>query len=210
MGLFDRFRGRKIEEKPAKEVNVHYHTFLDQGKIELESKDYGKAAEYFDKALAEGGRTDEQLERAYAYKARALDGLKKYEDSGRLYDKAFQLKPDDAYTWFLRGLSYMEQGMNEKAVKYYDKSFELNSMLEDAMLAKAMLYTRLGQRDKEIECYQRILQANPESRKAQQFMQKITDEEKSRTNKQWLEGITKRMTLNDEGIKDLLDSKEEK
>lgn len=195
MGFFDLLSGRvKKGAKTEPAMSKHFQTFLEQGKIELESKDFGKSLEYFDKAIIEAEKTKENpIENAYVCKARALDGLKRYNESEKLYDKAFELKPDDPSIWLMRGLSYAEQGMNEKAVRYYDKSFELNPMMEDAMLAKAMLYGRLGQQDKQIECYQKILQANSENRKAKQQIQKIQDERKKQTNRQWLEGITKKM-----------------
>jgi len=197
MGWLDFFskKGKgAVEAKP--QPSKHFQTFLEQGKIELESRDFRKAADYFEKAITEGESMREAgVQAAYVYKARSFDGMKEYAESDKLYDRAFEMKPDDAFTWLMRGRSYEEQGMNEKAMRYYDKAFELNPMMEDPMLAKAALYGRLGQQDKQKECYRRMLEANPESIKARKYLERKEEEEKRKTNKQWLEGITKRMEL---------------
>jgi tetratricopeptide (TPR) repeat protein len=193
MGLLDRISGRK-KEKVEETQSKHFQTYLHQGKIELESRDFEKAVSYFDKAIEEAQKTQgNPLEKVYVYKARALDGQKKYAESEILYDKAFELKPDDAFIWLMRGHSYAEQGMKDKALKYYDKAFELDSRMEEAMLAKAAIHEKQGQYDKQVESYQRILQKNPESIKAKAQLQKITEELKKQTNRRWLDGITKKM-----------------
>lgn len=193
MGFFDRLGGRKKEE--AKETqSKHFQTFLHQGKIELESRDFEKAINYFDKAIEEAGKTKgNPLEKTYVYKARTLDGLRKYAESEALYDKAFELKPDDPWTWLMRGHSYAEQGMKEKAIKYYDRAFELDPAMEEAMLAKANIYEKQGQHDRQVECYQTILLKNPDSAKARQHLQRIQDEVKKQKNRRWLDGITKKI-----------------
>lgn len=193
------FSGKRkgVEKHPA--ASRHFQAFYDQGMIELESKDFAKAVEYFDKAIAESEKVkDNPAEKAFAQKARALDGLGNYQESGRLYDLAFERTPDDPNLWYMRGLSYADQGMNEKALKYFDKVFELDSKLEDAMFAKAHLLEKLGEYDKQLECYQRILKANPESLKADQALHKVQVERKRATNSQWLGGITKSMKLRDD------------
>lgn len=192
MGFFNIIGGRKKEAEETE--SKHFQTFLHQGRIELESRDFEKAVNYFDKAIEEAGKTKgSPLEKAYVYKARALDGLNRYTESGELYDKAFELKPDDPWIWLMRGHSYAEQGMKEKALKYYDRAFELNPKTEEAMLAKAVIYEKQGQHEKQVECYQRILLKNPESVKARQKLQNIQEEFKKQTNRRWLEGITKKM-----------------
>jgi tetratricopeptide (TPR) repeat protein len=200
MGFLDFFSGKKKQaskEEPA--ASKHFQTFFEQGRIELESRSFDKACEYFDKALAEAEKTKTNpVEKALVYKARELDGLGKYDESEKAYDRAFELAPDDPYIWFLRGVSYAEQGMHEKALRYYEKAFELNPLLEDAMLAKATLHGKLGHHDKQIESYQRILHANPDNRKAREQLQKLHEERKKQTNRQWLGGITKGIKLRED------------
>ncbi|MFH1125744.1 MAG: tetratricopeptide repeat protein [Candidatus Altiarchaeota archaeon] len=212
MGFWELLPGKKKVKKEETPVSKHFQTFFDQGRIELESRDFDKAVEYFDKAIADSEKTKgSPVENAYVCKARALDGLGRYKESGELYDKAFDLKPDDPQIWFMRGLSYADQGMSEKAIKYYSKAFELNPIMEEAMLAKASLHSRLGQHDKQVECYLRILKANPESTKARQQMQRIQEDKKKTTNRQWLGGITKGMELRDkEEVNNLETSGKEK
>ena len=202
MGLLDFFsKGKKEAKQPA--ASKHFQAFYDQGMIELESSDFTKAVEYFDKAIAEAEKVkDNPIEKAYSQKARALDGLGNYQESGRLYDLAFERMPDDANLWYMRGLSYADQSLYDKAAKYYEKAFELNPHLEDAMFAKAKLHEKLGQYDKQLECYQRIIQANPDSLKADQALHKVQLERKRATNSQWLGGITKGIKLREEKEED--------
>jgi len=196
MGLLDFLKGGKKVEKAKQETSKHFQAFLKQGRIELESKSFEKAVEYFDKAIVEGEKTPgSPVEKACVYKARALDGLGKYNEAEKLYDKAFELKPDDPWIWHMRGLSYMDQGLNEKAMSYYDHAFELNPKFEDPLLVKAQLCGKLGREDKQIECYQAILQANPNNTEAKQKIQKMLEDTKMHKNRQWLGGITKGIKL---------------
>ncbi|MBM3308768.1 MAG: tetratricopeptide repeat protein [Candidatus Altiarchaeales archaeon] len=196
MGFLDFLKGGKKAETQKEEVSKHFQTFLEQGRIELESKSFEKAVEYFEKAIAESEKIKSNpAEKALVYKARALDGLGRFNESEAIYDKAFELKPEEPWIWHMRGLSYMDQGLNEKAMKYFDKAFELNPMFEEPMMVKASLCGKNGREDVQIECYQRILQANPSNESAKQKIQKMLEDNKMHKNRQWLGGITKGMKL---------------
>jgi tetratricopeptide (TPR) repeat protein len=201
MGLLDFFSGKKKVEKP--EESRLFKTFFDQGRIEYESKDYHNAIEYFDKAISEAEKTKVNLEKALVFKARSLDGLQRFNESQQLFDRAFELKPEDSFTWYMRGLSFMEQGLIDKALKYFEKSFEINPFFEEPMLTAAAYYGKVGQYDRQAECYQKILQNNPDSKRAGQLLQSLLDDRKKQFNRQWLGGITKGMKIRDgEDLKD--------
>jgi tetratricopeptide (TPR) repeat protein len=203
MGFLDFLPGRRKSKKVEPEASKHFKTFLEQGRIELESRSFEKAVEYFDKAIAEAEKTPgNPVEVACVQKARALDGLGQFKESEMLYDKAFEIKPDYSWIWFMRGQSYADQGLNEKAFKYFDKSFELDPMFEDPMLAKATMYGKMGKEDKQVECYLRILQANPNNTEVKQKMEKIREEAKVHKNRQWLGGITKGMKLREDKLEE--------
>ena len=72
--------------------------------------------------------------------------LKKAAIPATGYDKAIQLDPDDAVTYYNRGYSYAEIGEYQAAIGDYDKAIQLDP--DDAMAYnnRAVALGKLGQR----------------------------------------------------------------
>ncbi len=87
------------------------------------------------------------------YFNRGLDyGYKEEDEKAKeAFEKAIELKPDDAIAWNNRGVALGKLGENEEAVKSYDKAIELKPDHASAWYNKACTYSLKGEKGKSLE-----------------------------------------------------------
>lgn len=68
--------------------------------------------------------------------------LQQYQESLNTLDKALKIDPQNASTYFLRGLTLQEMGKEEDAIKAYRFSTELDSDMIDAWIILGQLYQK--------------------------------------------------------------------
>ncbi len=61
-----------------------------------------------------------------------------------------------------KGLSLMEMGKYEEAIKYFDELIKLNPYDADSWYKKSIVLDKIGKYDEEYECYLMAKQLNPE------------------------------------------------
>lgn len=173
------------------------NTYLEQGRIELESGDYVKALEYFDKAVDSCKEKkilvrSPPLDLAYAYKGKALAGLGKLDDAFKYFDLAIESNPRSAFVWYAKGLSLQEQGAYEKALKHYDKALIMNPEYEEVLMSKSGIYSSLKDNNKMLECLQQVLKINPSNKTARKIVDESESEAKRKDSERWVKGLLKR------------------
>jgi len=93
---------------------------LDQGVNQITRKNYKKAIELFDKAIA----MDNGDQELYAHRGQAKHYLGLYQEAILDYNKAIQLEPDYAEVYHLRGLAKAELKDMNGACEDWEKSYE--------------------------------------------------------------------------------------
>ena len=187
------FSSRKAEK---------FETLLEQGRIEYESRDYQKAIGYLEKAVAESEDKEvhkKHLQLAHIYLGRSLDGLRKYDESVRHFDKAIEIDPRFHLAWYNKGCSLMDQNAYEKALKHFDKALELSPRFQEAVARKGDAYLLAGNLEKALEHYGEILAQDKENPHAKKQVEKIKTELRAREqrrkvsmNERWSEGLLNR------------------
>ncbi|MGI6319628.1 MAG: tetratricopeptide repeat protein [Bacteroidales bacterium] len=93
---------------------------LDQGINQITRKNYRKAIELFDKAIA----MDNGDQELYAHRGQAKHYLNMYREAIEDYNKAISLEPDYSEVYHLRGLAKAELKDMEGACEDWEKSYE--------------------------------------------------------------------------------------
>lgn len=93
---------------------------LDEGVNQITRKNYKKAIELFDKAIA----LDNGDQELYAHRGQAKHYLGLYQEAILDYNKALQIQPDYAEVYHLRGLAKAELKDMNGACEDWEKSYE--------------------------------------------------------------------------------------
>jgi len=86
------------------------------------SGDHSSAINYLKKAIDRCPRYAD----AYTLLGNCQDCLDKHEDAISSYDKALQIDPGDAETWFNKGMSLKKIGQINEAAQCFEKCMDLN------------------------------------------------------------------------------------
>ena len=77
------------------------------------------------------------------------------------YDKAIQLKPDDAEAYYNRGLAKRSLGQRPAAINDFDKAIQLKSDLAEAYINRGLVKVDLGLYSAAISDYDKAIQLEP-------------------------------------------------
>lgn len=108
------------------------------------SKNYEKAIEYFEKAIA----ADANVAKSYDYQARSHGKLKNYEASLASYEKAIAATDGDTKALvYNAGTTAYKNGSNEKAIALFTQSVENGYKGKTAQYYKAVVYKKMKNSD---------------------------------------------------------------
>ena len=180
----------------------NFDVYLEQGRIELEARDFHKAVEYLGKAFkeAEGRRPSKRsLQWAHIYAGKAEYSLRNYSESEKHFDLAIQIDPKFPTAWYSKGCSLMEQKSYEKAFKHFEKAYELNTGFDDALASMGDALFAMGEFERAVEKYRMLLEVKPNSKYAPAQIEKVMErmrqreeDKKNARDKKWMEGILKK------------------
>ena len=116
------------------------------------------------------------------YQTRADSNLGKGEYSLALadYDKAVELKADDAVAFLNRGKAHYYLKAFDKAGADYDKAIELDPKGLKAYYNRGVLFERLGNVEKAIADYQKAVDLDASNEPAKIGLKKLQDEQQAR------------------------------
>ena len=116
------------------------------------------------------------------YQTRADANLGKGEDKLAVadYDKAVELKPDDAIAFLNRGKAHYNLKAFDKAGADYDKAIELDPKGSKAYYNRGMLFERLGNVEKAIADYQKAIDLDAGNEPAKTGLKKLRDEQQAK------------------------------
>jgi Flp pilus assembly protein TadD len=77
------------------------------------------------------------------------------------YNKALEIRPDDATTLFNLGLTYRDMGNLSRAITYYKRAFELNPSDSMILVNLGIAYRNLGNLEDAALAYQKAIEVNP-------------------------------------------------
>lgn len=100
----------------------------------LKANKFAEAEKQFSVAI-EKGLSKEGLKMAYIYKGFSLNGLFRYNEAIRCFDKAIAIDPVDAASYTDRGLGYSYIKEYEKAILDFSKVLQLDSTGKQAQAA---------------------------------------------------------------------------
>ncbi|MEO7672725.1 MAG: TonB family protein [Pyrinomonadaceae bacterium] len=116
------------------------------------------------------------------YQTRADTNLGKGEFSLALadYDRAVELKADDAIAFLNRGRTHYSLKAFERAGADYDKAIELDPKDSKAFYNRGVLFERLGNLDKAISDYQKAVDLDSGNDPAKLGLKKLLDEQQAK------------------------------
>jgi tetratricopeptide (TPR) repeat protein len=91
----------------------------------------------------------------------ALDGLRRFEEAIKCYDKALEINPRHVKAWTNKGLALVALRRFEEAIQCLDKALEINPGYDKAWNPKGVALNALGRYAEAIQCYDRALEINP-------------------------------------------------
>ena len=120
------------------------------------------------------------------YQTRADANLNKGEFTLAVadYDKAVELKADDAVAFLNRGRAHYSLKAFDKAGADYDKAIEIDPKGSKAYYNRGMLWERLGNLDKAVTDYQKAVDLDAGNEPAKAGLQKLKDELKAQATAQ--------------------------
>ncbi len=150
-------------------VKVRGITFAPSAVIEAELTSTGASAELI-AAIREVSQPKIDIKPAatptpdhtfYAKRADANAGKGEFALAVADYDKALEIKSDDAVILAGRGRSYLNLRSYDKALADYDKVVELSPKDASAYFFRGLTYERAGKREKALEDYRKALEIDP-------------------------------------------------
>lgn len=91
----------------------------------------------------------------------ALRNLGRHEDARKVFDKAVQLKPDDAQLWFQLGDTLLAAGRTEEAILCFQHTLVLNSGHRDAAYNAGFVLSGLGRFEEALIHFTRSAELQP-------------------------------------------------
>lgn len=133
-------------------------------------RDFGKALEYYDEAIAIGQSGSDY---AYYQKAFCLGLQKKYDEKINALDALIQEFKDSPYVekaWFEEGRTYANLGDTKNAIRCYEtliKYYPESTLLPQALLSMALVYYNQGDELKAASLYKDVVRNYRRSEEAQ-------------------------------------------
>ncbi|NOZ24245.1 MAG: tetratricopeptide repeat protein [Planctomycetes bacterium] len=98
---------------------------------------------------------------ALGNKAAGLMRIGRHPEAVECHEKALEIDPEHAATWFKKGVALSEMGKAEEAFACYDKTLELAPRHAEAWNSKGVLLMRLNRFPEGLECFDKSLEADP-------------------------------------------------
>ncbi len=116
------------------------------------------------------------------YQTRADSNLRKGEFALALadYDRAVELKADDAIAFMNRGRAHYNLKAFDKASADYDKAIELDPKGSKAFYNRGVLFERLGNLDKAIADYKVAVDLDATNEPAREALKKLLDDQRAK------------------------------
>ncbi len=138
--------------------------FYNTGIMLLEEKQYERAIEAFDNALASNTtmiRFSDALLYTYQDKAFALIQLNNYTEAVQTLDQGLSLYPDDEKLWYNKGFVLFRLGQYQDAITAYDKVILINNQSIPALNNKADTYFQMGRYSDAVDTYSKANALEP-------------------------------------------------
>lgn len=132
--------------------------FYNQGNDLYASKDYEKAFEFYDKAVA----IKPDYYQAWRNRGDALDELKRHQEAIESYDKAVAIKPDYHQAWYNRGYALGELKRYQEAIESYDKAIAIKPDYAYAWYNRGISLRKLERYQEAIESYDKAIAIKPD------------------------------------------------
>ena len=166
------FQKQKVVVKPIQELRGALQRTLEPtqragilaniGRLYLKNKQYKKAVEEYEKAIAlnlQGIEAYNGIGIAYAM-------LKRYSDAIEAQQKALALQPDFAEAYAGLGLAYLMQNGVDLALKNYRQAVRLNPQFLEAHLKIGIILLNQKRYAEAASAYQKAITLNPENAEA--------------------------------------------
>lgn len=138
--------------------------FYNRGVTLLENKEYARAIEAFDQALASDTtmiRWSDALLYTYQNKAYALIQLNNYTAAIQTLDKGLEIYENDEKLWYNKGFALFKLGKYNDALNAYDKVLQVNNQSVPALNNKGDTFFQLGRYQDAVDSYLKALEINP-------------------------------------------------
>jgi len=138
--------------------------FYNRGVTFLENKDYAKAIEAFDLALASNTtmiRWSDALLYTYQNKGYALIQLNNYTAAVQTIDQGLSIYENDEMLWYNKGFALFKLGKYPDALNAYDKVLQINNQSVPALNNKGDTYFQMGRYQDAVDSYIRANEIDP-------------------------------------------------
>lgn len=158
-------RGFKIQTKLSGEMT--YLALLTVGLARYESEDYDGAIDRFTTAIAQSDVPDQMVSpadiyiyrgNAYYYKAGVNDIDRAIAD----FNKAIEIKPDDAYAYGNRGTLHYYKGEYDRAIVDFDQALKLTPDHVVIYINRGAAYYNKGEYDRAIADHDKAIKLKPD------------------------------------------------
>jgi tetratricopeptide (TPR) repeat protein len=139
-------------------------SFYNAGIQLLNSNEYQRAIELFNKALASDTtmiRQSDALLYTYQGKSYALIQLEKYNDAIQTIDEGLVFYPKDFFLWNNKGYSFFKLDNYTEALKSYDMAISIDQNYTGALINKGDTLYKMGRYQGAVDSYIRANEINP-------------------------------------------------
>jgi serine/threonine protein kinase len=131
-------------------------TIIDKGAELWDNRKYPEALIEFDKAIA----INRNYDRAWSWRASALNSLKRYDEARDAADKAVALNPSNAYALSNRGFALEKLMRYDEALAAYDRAVEVNPNLDFAWKGRSAQLNFLERYNEALESADKAIKLN--------------------------------------------------
>jgi tetratricopeptide (TPR) repeat protein len=138
--------------------------FYNRGVNFLENKEYEKAIEAFDQALASDTtmiRWSDALLYTYQNKGYALIQLNNYTAAVQTLDQGLSIYENDEMLWYNKGFALFKLGKYPDALNAYDKVLQINNQSVPALNNRGDTYFQMGRYQDAVDSYIRANEIDP-------------------------------------------------
>ena len=149
--------------------------FFNSAEQFLKEKDYIRAIEFFDKALASNTtmiRWSDALLYTYTDKAYALIQLDNYTAAVQTLDQGLSIYENDEFLWYNKGFALFKLGKYQDALNAYDKVLQINNQSVPALNNKGDTYFQMGRYQDAVDSYIRANEIIPGDKNAAAGLEK--------------------------------------
>jgi tetratricopeptide (TPR) repeat protein len=153
----------KLLEEMARERTERWDALLLLGNLWRSEKQYAKAVEAYDRAVARIAKPEERHWNLFYVRGIANERAKNWPRAEADFKKALELKPNEPYVLNYLAYTWVDRGENlEQAKKMLDEA--VRQKPDDGAIVDSVgwAYYRLGQYEKALEYLERAIELTPE------------------------------------------------